>query len=78
MITYDNFKKLDLRVATVVAAERVQGSEKLIKLQVDIGSAPPSHKATEDSNLTAAPEAQTNPADHCRHWQKLPARSTCW
>jgi len=37
MITYDDFAKLELRVATVTAAERVEGSEKLIKLQLDLG-----------------------------------------
>lgn len=37
MITYDDFTKLDLRVATIKAAERVEGSERLIKLQLDLG-----------------------------------------
>jgi methionine--tRNA ligase beta chain len=37
MITYEDFSKIELRVATVMAAERVQGSEKLLKLQLDLG-----------------------------------------
>lgn len=37
MITFDEFKKTELRVATIEAAERVEGSEKLIKLQLDLG-----------------------------------------
>jgi methionyl-tRNA synthetase len=37
MITYDDFTKLEFRVATVTAAERVEGSEKLLKLQLDLG-----------------------------------------
>ena len=37
MITIDDFKKVQLRVAKVMAAERVEGSEKLLKLQVDMG-----------------------------------------
>ena len=37
MITIDDFKKIDLRVAKITAAECVEGSEKLLKLQVDIG-----------------------------------------
>jgi len=37
MITYDDFKKLDLRVAKILKAERVEGSEKLVKLQIDVG-----------------------------------------
>jgi methionine--tRNA ligase beta chain len=35
--TYDDFTKLELRAATVTAAERVEGSEKLLKLQLDLG-----------------------------------------
>ena len=37
-ITLDDFKKIDLRVAKVLAAEKVPKSEKLIKLQIEIGS----------------------------------------
>ncbi|OPZ64400.1 MAG: Methionine--tRNA ligase [Firmicutes bacterium ADurb.Bin506] len=36
-ITIDDFAKVDLRVATVVEAEPVKGSEKLMKIQVDLG-----------------------------------------
>lgn len=34
MVTYDDFKKLDLRVAKISEATRVEGSEKLVKLQI--------------------------------------------
>lgn len=37
MITIDDFKKVDLRVGKILEAERVEGSDKLIKLQVDLG-----------------------------------------
>lgn len=37
MITIDDFKKVDLRVGKVVSAERVEGSEKLIKMEIDLG-----------------------------------------
>lgn len=37
MINYDDFKKLDLRVAKVLEAEKIAGSEKLLKLQIDLG-----------------------------------------
>ena len=37
-IPFEEFKKLDIRVAEVVAAEKVEGSDKLIKLKVDIGN----------------------------------------
>lgn len=36
-ISIDDFVKIDLRVATVIAAERVPKTDKLIKLQVKIG-----------------------------------------
>lgn len=37
MITYDDFAKLELRVADVTAAQRVEKSDKLIKMQLDLG-----------------------------------------
>lgn len=37
IITFDTFAKLDLRVGSITAAERVPGSDKLIKLEVYLG-----------------------------------------
>ena len=37
-ISIDEFKRLDLRVARIVAAEHVTGSDKLLKLTLDIGT----------------------------------------
>ena len=37
MISYNDFKKLDIRIGKVLAAEKIQGSKKLIKLEVDLG-----------------------------------------
>jgi methionyl-tRNA synthetase len=37
-ITIDDFMKIQLKTATVLSAERVPNSEKLIKLQVDLGT----------------------------------------
>jgi methionyl-tRNA synthetase len=37
MINYDHFSAMELRAATVTAAERVEGSDKLLKLQLDLG-----------------------------------------
>jgi methionyl-tRNA synthetase len=36
-ITIDDFSKIDLRVATVLEAERVKGADKLLRLVVDLG-----------------------------------------
>ena len=36
-ITFDDFAKLDLRVATIIKAEHVEGADKLLKLTLDLG-----------------------------------------
>ena len=36
-ITIDDFMKVDLRVATVMACEAIPKADKLLKLQVDLG-----------------------------------------
>lgn len=38
MISYNHFAQLELKVAKILAAERVAGSEKLLRLEVDTGS----------------------------------------
>ncbi len=40
-ITLDEFKKVVAKIGTVVAAEAVEGSEKLIKLSLDFGEETP-------------------------------------
>jgi methionyl-tRNA synthetase len=37
-IQYEDFKKLDLRVGTITAAAKVEKADKLLKLEVDMGS----------------------------------------
>ncbi len=37
-VTIDDFMRIDLRVARILAAERVEKSKKLIKMQIDLGS----------------------------------------
>lgn len=37
MVSFEDWKKVELKVASVLAAERVEGSEKLLKLSVSIG-----------------------------------------
>src|SRR5256885_8702383 len=36
-IIYDDFDKLDLRIGTIINAEKVEKADKLLKLQVDLG-----------------------------------------
>lgn len=35
-INFEEFKKVELRVAKIISAERVEGSEKLLKLKVEL------------------------------------------
>lgn len=37
MITIDDFLKLEIKIGTILSAEPVEGSEKLLKLEVDFG-----------------------------------------
>lgn len=37
MITFDDFKKLEIRIGKIISAEKVEGADKLLKLEVDIG-----------------------------------------
>jgi methionyl-tRNA synthetase len=43
-MTIDEFKKVELRVGKIIEAERVEGSDKLIKMKVDLGE-----KSSEES-----------------------------
>ena len=36
-IAFEEFKKLRIRIGLIVEAERVEGTDKLLKLQVDFG-----------------------------------------
>lgn len=38
MVNFEDFQKLELRVAKILQAEKVEGSDKLLKLFVDLGS----------------------------------------
>lgn len=40
MISFDDFVKVELKVGTILTAEDVKGSEKLIKCMVDLGEDP--------------------------------------
>jgi methionine--tRNA ligase beta chain len=37
MINFEDFKKLDIRIGKVLFAEKIKGSNKLIKLKIDLG-----------------------------------------
>jgi len=37
MISFEDFKKLNIRVGTIISAEKVEGADKLLKLVFDMG-----------------------------------------
>jgi len=37
MILYEEFKKIELRVAKILVAEKIEGSDKLLRLRVSLG-----------------------------------------
>jgi methionine--tRNA ligase beta chain len=38
MINFDDFKKLDIRIGKIISAEKVEGTEKLLRLVIDLGT----------------------------------------
>ena len=38
MISFDEFRKLDIRVGKIIKAEKIEDADKLLRLEVDIGS----------------------------------------
>ena len=41
MISYDDFTKIDIRAGKILSAEKIEGSEKLLKLMVDFAEEVP-------------------------------------
>lgn len=38
MISLEEFKKLDIRIGKILKAEKIEGADKLLRLEVDLGS----------------------------------------
>lgn len=38
MITYEDFSKLEIKIGTVVSAEKVPDTDKLVKFEIDLGA----------------------------------------
>jgi methionine--tRNA ligase beta chain len=37
MVTFEDFKKLNIKIGRIVVAEKIEGSDKLMRLEVDLG-----------------------------------------
>lgn len=47
MISFDDFKKVEIKIGTIISAEKVEGADKLLKLMFDFGPSPISGQASE-------------------------------
>ncbi|MCE5343367.1 MAG: methionine--tRNA ligase [Eubacteriales bacterium] len=56
-ITIDDFAKIKLRVARVIACEKLEGSDKLLKLRLSLGSGEPERTVVSGVAKAYAPEA---------------------
>lgn len=81
-ITFEEFKKLDLRVGEIKAAEEIAGADKILKIRVDLGGEECELVAgvlSAASLLTACCwrlRTRIKPAYHCSSWRQTfpPAR----
>jgi len=53
MITFDDFQKLDIRIGTIIQAEKVPETDKLLKLSIDLGNDPSINSGQEKRTLVA-------------------------
>ena len=58
-VTYDEFKKMDMRVGTILSVEPVEGTDKLLKCMIDFGK-----------KLIAKEEGSADNAEH--HLESIP------
>ena len=62
-ISFEDFQKIEIRIGKILTAERVEGSDKLLKLEVDFGPTSPDGSARQVRQVVAgigkiyAPEA---------------------
>lgn len=56
MITIDDLQKVEIRIGKVLNAERVEGSEKLLKLSIDLGEESPRQILSGVAKVVANPD----------------------
>lgn len=52
-INFEDFEKLQIRIGLIVGAERIEGTDKLLKLQVDFGPSVGSGSANEKRQIVS-------------------------
>jgi methionine--tRNA ligase beta chain len=56
MINIDDFFKVELKIGKILSAEKVDGSEKLLKLSIDLGEASPRQILSGVAKAVSEPE----------------------
>jgi len=62
MISFDDFNKLDIKIGTILEAEKIEGADKLLKLTVDLGD-PAKTGQVEKRTLVAGIAQDYNPEE---------------
>ena len=57
MISIEDFKKVDIRIGKVLSAERIEGSDKLLKIMFDVGEEAPRQVLAGIAESTPDPSA---------------------
>ena len=65
-ISIDDFVKVDLRVATVIEAEKVKGADKLLRLVVDVGFERTADRRRNREGLRAGEARRPQGGDRCQ------------
>lgn len=55
-ITYDDFKKVEIKIGKIISAEAIEGSDKLLKLKVDFAEAEPRQIISGIAKKVSSPE----------------------
>lgn len=56
MINFNDFQKIEIKVGTILSADKMEGSEKLLKLSVDFGESSPRQVVSGIAKTFTAPE----------------------
>ena len=60
-INFEDFAKIEIRIGKILTAERVEGSDKLLKLEVDFGSELVEIKTMDGDTAGEAPKQESLP-----------------
>jgi len=61
IINFEDFIKTELKIGKIVSAERVEGSDKLLKMMVDLGEKNPSTELGASAPVAPEADAETTP-----------------